>query len=114
VQTKVSTEEMKTIVEDLRGHVSSQTLFTILLTYDRNLTIDDLQSQLDELGLTPSRVASSQPIGCFRHVELLREAGLMIERTPRTMTRSTQLKAGTGQIDGRSHAPNPPQGGVHW
>ena len=49
-----------------------------------NLTIDDLQSHLDELGLTPTRIALySLQRSFFRHVELLREAGLLIERTPR-------------------------------
>jgi hypothetical protein len=73
-----------TMIEDLRGRVSSQTLITILLSRDPKLTIDDLQSQLDELGMTPSRIALySLRQSFFRHLELLREAGLLIERTPR-------------------------------
>jgi hypothetical protein len=75
----------RTIIEDLHGRVSCPTLINILLAFDPTLTIDDLQSQLDhKLGMTPTRIALySLRQSFFRHLELLREAGLLIERTPR-------------------------------
>jgi hypothetical protein len=101
-------ERAGTMIEEFRGRVSCPTLITILLAFDPKLTIDDLQSRLDELGMTPTRIALySLRQSFFRHQELLRQAGLLIERTPRATTRSTQLEQVSGHIDRRSHALRP-------
>ncbi len=80
-------------VDDVRSRFSVQTLITILLTHDPSLSIDALQSQLQALGLSPTRIAVASLRNSFlRHFELLREAGLLIESAPRITTRSTQSK----------------------
>jgi hypothetical protein len=91
-------ERAGTMIEEFRGRVSCQTLINILLAFDPNLTIDDLQSRLDELGLTPTRIAIySLQQSFFRHLELLSEAGLLIEAAPRVTARSNQSKRSRGK-----------------
>jgi hypothetical protein len=81
------------VMEDLRDRVSCRTVITILLAYEPKLTTDDLRSKLDELGMTPSDVAIySCRRSFFRNLELLREAGLLIEAEPRMTTRFTKSK----------------------
>jgi hypothetical protein len=83
----------RTMIEEFRGRFSCPTFVNILLAFDPNLTINDLQSRLEELGLRPTRIAlCSLQRSFFRHVELLREAGLLIEDAPRVTTRFNQSK----------------------
>jgi hypothetical protein len=81
------------MIEEFRGRVSCSTLITVLLGFDPNLTLDDLQSHLDELGLTPTRIALYSLQRIFLQAPRIpSRRGVLIERTPRAMTRSTQLK----------------------
>jgi hypothetical protein len=72
--------------------VSCSTLVKTLLAFSSR-TLDDLQSHLDELGLTPTRIALySLQRSFFRHVQFLRESGAADRTHTTSTTRSTQLK----------------------
>jgi hypothetical protein len=68
---------------DCHSGFSVSTLITILLTLNPSLSIDAIQSALNSVGLSPSRVlVAALRSSFFRHLELIDAAGLIDQVKP--------------------------------